>query len=489
MKYFFEDFLEFIDFDSRKVRTAVPVTAETLTKRHQITLPQSLIKDASILDLGSCLGASGHWCLSNGARHYTGVEVQQGMVDKSNNIMSKYWSKDQYEIVHQDLTEFLTTTTQTFDIVLMFGVIYAFVDTYTILKNVSKICNKSIIIDSGYPRGMTTNDSAILYISKFCQINSDNDGIAFEGVGIRPSPEGLRLLLGTLGFVDKENILYPEPPSDASLHDAYNTPMVRAGSNLHRPARFILRFTKTEDTIRLLKDAVVNNDSNSKVPMFTSPGGPEIASSGERWLFDDSVASRFQDEASKHIPDYDRVIKLCQQYVEKVFMDNKEIKILDVGSALGYTMEKFITSGYSNVYGVESSNSMLSHSKYPERTILSNTMPVDKWNVVLANWTLHFVQEREQYIQNVYDNLEEGGLFIVSDKMSYSQETEDLYYSFKQSNGVSKEDILKKKHALQGVLVSKPLTWYLETLEKIGFVNVQVINANLMFHTIYARKR
>jgi 2-polyprenyl-3-methyl-5-hydroxy-6-metoxy-1,4-benzoquinol methylase len=483
--YFFDNFPEFVNLDSRKDRNAVPLSAETLSKRHEVTLPAELIKDASVLDLGCCLGASGHWCLSNGARHYTGIDIQQSMIDKANSIFSKYWTSDQYNIFTQDITDFLTTTTQKFDVVVMFGVLHSFVDTYTILKNVTKVCNKFLIIDTGYPRGMTTDDSAILYISKYCQINSDDPGVAFEGVGIRPSPEGLRVLLGTLGFVDKENLLYPSPLLDSSINDAYNKPVVREGSGSTRPTRYLIRFSKTNKTTPLLKDVIINNDKKSTVPMLSV----EKSVSVDPWVFDDNVANRFQSEALKHIPDYERVIALCQQYVKQIYNTRKDIKILDVGSALGYTMDKFISDGYVNVYGVESSSSMLNNSKYPDFTIHSSILPEGPWNVILANWTLHFIQDRKNYIQEMYNNLAEGGILIISDKMSHSQETENLYHRFKINNGVSKEEILKKKYSLKGVLVSKPLNWYLETLSDAGFEDVQVINSNLMFQTLYAKKR
>ena len=482
--YFFDNFPEFVMLDSRRDRNAAPLSSESLTKRHAVTLPAEIIKDANVLDLGSCLGATGQWCLGNGAKHYTGVEVQSSMADKSKEIFSKYWNESQYNIVAQDISDYLANTTDRFDVVIMFGVLHSFVDTYNILKNVSRICNKFLIIDTVYPRLMTTDDDAILSISKYCQINSDEEGVAFEGIGIRPSPEGLRLLLGTLGFVDKENLLYPTPLSDVSKNDAYNSPIVRPGASPTRPTRYLIRFIKTNKTTRLLKDAITSKDKDSMVPMLSVKKSVTV----EPWTFDDSVANRFQDEALKHIPDYERVINLCQQYVSQVF-SKKDIKILDVGSALGYTMGKFIEDGYTNVYGVESSESMIRGSKYPSRTILRNSFPEDWWNVVLANWTLHFIQDRKKYIQDVYNNLTDGGVFILSDKMSHIQETENLYYLFKFNNGVSREEIIKKKFALKGILVSKPLTWYLETLNEVGFEDIQVINTNLMFHTIYAKKR
>jgi hypothetical protein len=109
--------------------------------------------------------------------------------------------------------------------------------------------------------------------------------------------------------------------------------------------------------------------------------------------------------------------------------------------------------------------------------------------VVLANWTLHFVEQRKQYIQDIFNYMKDDGLLILSDKMSHVQELEEMYYDFKRNNGVSEEIIQTKKRALIGVLVTKPLQWYLDTLKEIGFENIEVVNSNMMFHTIYARKK
>jgi tRNA (cmo5U34)-methyltransferase len=155
---------------------------------------------------------------------------------------------------------------------------------------------------------------------------------------------------------------------------------------------------------------------------------------------------------------------------------------------LGNTVNKFVVNGYANVQGVDSSPAMVKYSLHPTKILLSNTLPNKDWDVVLANWTLHFMQDRKQYLQSIYTNLKSGGLFIMSDKMDYSLETEKLYHNFKRSNGVSEEVLQEKQRSLIGVLTTMPLSWYLQTLEELGFCDIQVVNTRYMFSTIYARK-
>lgn len=478
---FFDQFPEFILQDTRNKRLWSPVTSESLSNRHVTSLPNSLINGCTVLDLGSCLGATGHWCLSNGATHYTGVEVQSKLASKSQTLLSMHWSTDKFNIRQANIVDFLNYNTSKYDIVVMVGVIYAFLDQYDLLKKVTAICNKVLVIDSIYPNVVTNPGSSIVQIVKDQYINSDYEGTSYCGVGARISPTALRLIMQTLGFEDKEGFLIPEPVKDKSLHDTYST--VFASNNL--PTRYLLRFIRTNvSNLRLVKDIVAEDDV-SKTIKFKDMKFPSAMST--KWSFDESVAKRFQTEAEQHIPDYHRVIDLCLEYTAATF-NNNDINIIDVGSALGFTVSKFINNEYNNTYGVDSSQSMINSSFHADRITLSNQLPDGAWDVVLANWTLHFVSSRKEYIQRIYDKMNQDGLLILTDKMSYSDETNKLYYDFKRRNGVTEDVIKSKEQSLVGVLTCKPLQWYLDTLKEIGFRDIQVINSRYMFNTICARK-
>lgn len=477
----FDQFPDFILQDTRKNRAWSPVTSESLFNRHQTTLPADLIKDKSILDLGSCLSATGHWCLSNGASHYTGVEVQPALASKGNMLLSKHWDSNQFEIINNDILEFLKSNTQKFDIIVLVGVIYAFVDHYSLLEKISSICNEIMIVDCIYPRGYNNPDAPMIQLVKDQAINSDIENTSYVGIGARISPAGLRLIMSSLGFEDTEGFLIPKPAS-SSIHDPYST----IWPTDKFPNRFLLRFYKTQKSkFKLLQD-IISKDDRDNALTFDHKQLPNIPSS-PKWQFDESVANRFQREAENHIPDYSRVINLCIDYTKASF-NTKDIKIIDVGSALGFTVDKFINNGYNSTYGVDSSSAMVANSLHTEKITLSNDLPLGPWDVVLANWTMHFVDDRESYFNTIYEQLTENGLFIISDKMSFSKETKQLYHNFKLLQGVSIKEIEEKERSLVGVLISKPLSWYLDTLKQIGFRDIQVINSRFMFNTICARK-
>ena len=74
-------FEHFIECDVRRDRTLLPVTEESVYNKLSCMLPQNIISDSTILDLGCATASAGHWCISNKCRSYTGVEIQQHYVE------------------------------------------------------------------------------------------------------------------------------------------------------------------------------------------------------------------------------------------------------------------------------------------------------------------------------------------------------------------------------------------------------------------------
>jgi SAM-dependent methyltransferase len=206
-----------------------------------------------------------------------------------------------------------------------------------------------------------------------------------------------------------------------------------------------------------------------------------------QWEFDESVAKRFQKEATDHIPDYHRVIEMCVMYAMEHL--DKHDPIIDVGSALGYTVGLLTDAGFTNVYGVESSEKMLEHSSHPEKIFLSSQFPEKRFSLVLMNWTLHFIHNKREYLRSIYDNMNEGGTLILSDKTIQSDITKQLYYNFKRKNGVSDEYIQQKENQLKGYMTTQSLEYYFYTLRDIGFTGVEVINSRYGFTTFICTKK
>lgn len=204
----------------------------------------------------------------------------------------------------------------------------------------------------------------------------------------------------------------------------------------------------------------------------------------KKWQFDKVAAEHFAVIANREIPDYQRVIDLSIQVIKKLGLENPTI--IDVGSAIGTTLHALYEAGFRDLYGVDSAAEMLARSFDKATLIQSDRFPVEKgpFDVVIANWVLHFIPEREQYLRDIKQSLSEQGVLILTEKISASDLSNELYYDFKRSNGVSEKEIELKKQRLEGVLTTRSLGWYLEILESLGYGQVDIINANTVFVTL-----
>jgi tRNA (cmo5U34)-methyltransferase len=208
----------------------------------------------------------------------------------------------------------------------------------------------------------------------------------------------------------------------------------------------------------------------------------------ESWKFDSKIAINFADYARKHIPNYDKVIDLSVNICKDF---SKDAKIVDIGCASGETINRLHTEGFTNIYGVDNSQSMIEVCNQDIATyIFSETFPknLTNMNVVLMNWTLHFVKNKFDYLQSIFHSLESNGVLILSEKVSLDPYAISKYHQFKRLQGVDEEEILKKEQQVKSVMFIDDTEWYLTKLKEIGFKHIAVINSYWCFNTFLAVK-
>ncbi len=144
----------------------------------------------------------------------------------------------------------------------------------------------------------------------------------------------------------------------------------------------------------------------------------------QEWIFGAEIANRFTYEAEKHIPDYWKVIELTIN----ILKDNvpKDGYIIDIGCASGNTLLYLYKQGFKNLFGIDSSQEMLKvagknlikvDKDFPSRLFQSKTFVQNMtFNAILCNWTLHFIQARQEYLKAIFDSLVSNGLFILTEK-------------------------------------------------------------------------
>ena len=107
--------------------------------------------------------------------------------------------------------------------------------------------------------------------------------------------------------------------------------------------------------------------------------------------------------------------------------------------------------------------------------------------MILCNWTLHFIENKENYLQSMSDSLTDGGTMILSDKTSKDTDMIKMYHDNKLKLGVTKEVIEEKQKQLENVMFINSAEWYHKKLSELGFT-VTVMDADWCFTTFLCKK-
>ncbi len=494
----FDDYPAFYQEDNRRNRGFNPTSKAFLEAKFSVLLPESLVKGKKILDLGSCYGAAGQWALFNGADSYTGVEVQQNYVEQSRQRLS-HW-QERATIIHQDVRSYLQATPdQTFDLVLLAGMLYHFIDTKQILDEACRVSCEQVVIETNYPPGMRTGklplDVAVTEYVMDQEVNLDQGNQSMLGTSATTSISALDILFRLNGFAkQEEKLAFPLGP-DTVIYDE----SVLGNSDLQ--IRFAVRYFRDEQQRLSTLESNLPTQSGQKRSWENDPVAKARTEAYQKqaqalssnaapgqWKFDAQVAEVFDGIARREIPDYLRVIDLCVRIIQKGSLEQP--KIIDVGSATGETLRQLHQAGYRHLYGVEASADMIAKSFNQATIIQSENFPENhgQFDYVLNNWTLHFIRNPLDYLAAIKRSMTPGGTLILSDKISSSELTHDLYYDYKRTNGVTEAEIEKKRQQIKGVLTTYSFSWYMNALTDLGFEGIEIINANAAFVTFMARK-
>lgn len=221
---------------------------------------------------------------------------------------------------------------------------------------------------------------------------------------------------------------------------------------------------------------------------------------GERWEFNEEVATVFTDMLSRSIPAYDEMRDLMYRVARNFTKDGTNV--LDIGCSTGLSSERLIADfgPRLNYVLTDVSAPMLDkcRKRYEQEILdgyvtvrhsdLRNPLPTNGCSVVLSCLTIQFtpIEYRQFIFDNIYNALADGGALILVEKvLGNSAEIDrlmvDEYYNKKRENAYSEEQIAAKRKSLEGSLV--PVTsamneWMLRTC---GFKKLDVFWRYLNF--------
>ena len=218
------------------------------------------------------------------------------------------------------------------------------------------------------------------------------------------------------------------------------------------------------------------------------------AGRGSDFEFNEDVAAVFDDMIVRSVPFYTEQQALIQEAARKFYVPGT--CICDLGCSTGTTLIGLArTLGpEARLVGLDNSQPMLNKARdnianagFSEQIGLRNLdlndvaqVDLENTSVVLLCWTLQFVRplKRDALIRWIYDGMVPGGMLLVTEKVltnssDMNRYFVEFYYDFKRRNGYSEEEILKKREALDNVLIPYRLDENLELFRRSGFPVVE----------------
>ena len=492
----FDDSPGFYQEDNRQYRGSNPIKKSTLEAKMSALLPEWLIKGKTILDLGACLGAAGQWALFYGAKSYTGVEVQTLYAATANRLLA-HWGEHAV-VFETDIRRYLQQAAdQSYDIVIAAGVIYHFIDPKMIVDECCRVAKEMVVIESNHPTCVKTGAvSPYAYVTEYSfdqDANLAGGKESLSGLAACSTISVLDMFFRLNAFDKTEDTISFPVSADTVVYTQPSTPTVGV------PIRYVARYIRNPGMPPLktleenlpeakgIRKSWATDPAHLNSTAVNRRAALELDATFKKWEFNEEVAKSFAKIAETSIPHYHQVLDKTIQIIKQ--RGNLNSKIIDVGSATGITLKKLHDNGFKNIYGVDSSAAMLEHSFKQATLIHSEKFPTEHgpFDVIIANWVLHFIGGREAYLQLIRESLSNRGMLILSEKVASSAFTHDLYHEFKLKNGLTETEIEQKQKQLIGVLTPYPIGWYFDVLKSLGFKHVDVIDADFAFVTFLAQ--
>lgn len=210
------------------------------------------------------------------------------------------------------------------------------------------------------------------------------------------------------------------------------------------------------------------------------------------FVFDDSVASVFDDMIRRSVPGYAMTLSLMPLIAKRYAQP--QTRIYDLGCSLGAGLIAIANGSpeSASLIGIDNSQPMLdrcqahlsqaidSHSWELRCADIQDT-PIENASVVLLNFTLQFipVEQRLKLLRSIAEGLNPGGVLLISEKVRFAdaktqQDLFDLHHDFKRDNGYSDLEISQKRSSLENVLVAETIGEHKTRLSEAGFDHCEV---------------
>lgn len=212
---------------------------------------------------------------------------------------------------------------------------------------------------------------------------------------------------------------------------------------------------------------------------------------GASWEFNSAVTEVFDEMLSRSIPQYELMRETVFEVGSRFVKPGTDI--VDLGSSRGEAIDLLLKHfGATNRYlCIETSPPMVAAFKERYASWIGSDVVriaqadlrdyrlFAKASLAQSVLTLMFtpINYRQQIVAKVYDALIDGGAFVLVEKVlgegaTLDQLEVDIYHAMKERNGYSREEIDRKRLALEGIQVPVTARWNEELLRMAGFRQV-----------------
>jgi tRNA (cmo5U34)-methyltransferase len=224
--------------------------------------------------------------------------------------------------------------------------------------------------------------------------------------------------------------------------------------------------------------------------------------------FGKDTSKLFDDMLRRSSPHYSEIQEMICDIAVDFVRDNTDI--YELGCSTGNLMDALLKKTGNRrvrVVGVDSSAAMLEKARLKLRKFAKSRYRlinrdlndpgriIKNTNIVISNLTLQFIRpiNRKAVVGRIYEGLKKGGVFILVEKIIADDPAmqvlfTDLYHRFKARNGYSKTEILRKRLALENVLIPYTVKENVRLVKEAGFPVIEEFFRWYNFCGIVARK-
>jgi len=205
----------------------------------------------------------------------------------------------------------------------------------------------------------------------------------------------------------------------------------------------------------------------------------------------------FDSHIEKSIPLFNEFHFLTQQVFKQFVSD--DTCVYDLGCSAGkflYSLSKISTHRNVRFIGIDNAKNMIDYAKkynnskkieYFNKDI--RNIKFKKSNLVICLFTLQFIQnkeDRQKVLNKIYLSLNKGGALVLAEKVHYvdrfyEEFVQRSYFTWKELNKFTKDEILHKSRLLKGVLSTLTTEENYKLLRKSGFGIYHL----LLRHTVF----